>query len=244
MWSDKRRGSCCRAVLALGLLVPSLAGAAPRWHGSIGASSDYVWRGVSRTLGDPAAQASLNVSAPSGWYAGVWASMADQHARYEIARYEVDVFAGYRQEISDDWLLDVGVVRYSHPDDPRTLEYDYTEVTATLSFAGRASLLVAVSPDTSMYTSRGPAVEETAAVLEMSLAQPIFKHVSLTGGIGYYHLDELFSTGYMYWNAGFAVEVGRVAVDVTHIEVDDRGRELFGAEIAGPRTVVSLIVAF
>lgn len=220
--------------------------AAQRWHGSIGASTDYVWRGISRTLGDPAAQAALNVSGSSGWYAGGWASVADQEAehRYETSRYEVDLFAGYRREIADDWLLDVGVIRYSHPDDPRPLEYDYTELVATLSFAGRASLLVAVSPDTSLYTSRGLAVEETAGVMEMSLVQPVFKRVSLTGGIGYYHLAELFSTGYMYWNAGVALEVGRLAIDVTHIEVDERGRELFGDEAAGPRTVLSLIVAF
>ena len=220
--------------------------AAQRWHGSAGASTDYVWRGVSQTLGDPAFQAALTVSGSGGWYAGAWASVAvDQESqhRYDVSRYEIDLFAGYRKEISDDWLLDVGIIRYAHPDDPRPLEYDYTELVATLSFAGRANLLVAVSPDTSMYTSRGLAVDETAAVMEMSLVQPLFKRLSLTGGIGYYHLDELFSTGYTYWNAGVALELGRIAVDVTHIQTDRRGRELFG-EGGESRTVLSLIVAF
>lgn len=229
------------------LLAPWLECSAQRWHGSVGAATDYVWRGVSRTLGDPAAQVGLNAGRASGWYAGAWASVTvDQESqhRYATSRYEVDLFAGYRHELSDDWLLDVGVVRYSHPDDPRPLDYDYTEIVATLSFAGRASLLLAVSPDTSMYTSRGPAVDQTAGVMEMSLVQPVFKHLSLTGGVGYYNLDELFSTGYTYWNAGIAVEMGRLAIDVTHIGTDRRGRQLFGEEAAERRTVLSLIVAF
>jgi uncharacterized protein (TIGR02001 family) len=248
MSSKSQRDKHWRArICAAALLVACAPCAAQGFHGSFGAASDHVWRGISQTRGDPAAQAALNLSSSNGWYAGGWASAtvnpSPQH-RYATSRYELDLFVGYRTQLSPDWLLDVSLLRYLHPDDPRALDYDYTELTAVLGFAGRVNLTLAVSPDTSMYTSRGLAVDETALATEMSLAQPVFKRLSLTGGIGYYHLGELFSTGYMYWNAGLALDLGRVAIDLTHIQTDQRGRELFGADAADPRTVMSVIVAF
>lgn len=233
--------------MAVALLWPCAQSAAERWHGSIGVASDHVWRGVSQSVGDPAAQAALGITGATGWYLGAWASATpkpDLEHRYEAARYEVDLFAGYRSDLSDHWLLDIGVIRYSHPDDARLLDYDYTELLATLSYAQRISLTVAVSPDTSMYTSRGLATDATAIATEMSVVQPIPGDLSLTGGVGYYDLGDLFSTGYTYWSAGLALTIGRLAVDVTHIQTDRRARQLFGAKTTEPRTVISAILAF
>ncbi|AKS41278.1 TorF family putative porin [Wenzhouxiangella marina] len=44
---------------------------------TLGAYSDYVFRGVSQTDEGPTPQLSLDVYGETGWYAGIWASDVD-----------------------------------------------------------------------------------------------------------------------------------------------------------------------
>ncbi|MBP7158350.1 MAG: TorF family putative porin, partial [Thermomonas sp.] len=75
-------------ALALASLLPTtvLAQQAPAdaepaetWDvaGSVVATSDYVWRGVSQTQGNPALRLDVSVTHASGFYAGAWASNVD-----------------------------------------------------------------------------------------------------------------------------------------------------------------------
>ena len=81
--------------------------------GTVGVSSDYTFRGVSQTLGDPALQASADLDLPAGLYAWAWGSNvdfvpdgeADDHARTEI-----DLAIGYARDISDSLGIEVELV--------------------------------------------------------------------------------------------------------------------------------------
>lgn len=64
---------------------------------NIGAVSDYRFRGVSLSDKDPALQGGIDVSVPSGWFAGTWAStIADNGG----ANLEVDLYAGKTGELA------------------------------------------------------------------------------------------------------------------------------------------------
>ncbi|NJC32690.1 uncharacterized protein (TIGR02001 family) [Sphingomonas jejuensis] len=73
--------------------------------------SDYVFRGVSQSDGDPAIQASVEVAAPSGFYAGTFASNS---TAYDGADVEVDLYGGYRFDLAGIGL-DAGVISYLYP---------------------------------------------------------------------------------------------------------------------------------
>lgn len=60
------------------------------WSITVGGTSDYVFRGVSLTSGDPAAQGSIDASYGI-FYAGAWASNVDGDG-YEP--WELDLYAG------------------------------------------------------------------------------------------------------------------------------------------------------
>jgi uncharacterized protein (TIGR02001 family) len=228
------------------LLLAAADAFAQRWHAVLGAATDEVWRGVSQTRGHAAAQAGFSISGSSGWYAGAWTSIPLEQPSAEprlTADFELDLFAGYRRMLGDLWSLDTTLVRYSYPGDGRALEYNHTELMITLDYAGRVSATAAVSPDTSLYTARGPASDRTAIAWELAFVHPLVRGLSLTGGAGYYDVSDLFATGYVYWNAGFSWEADRIAVDLTYIATDAKGRMLFETR-ADPRTVVSLLVTF
>lgn len=78
------------------------------------ALNDYRSRGQSQTLNDPAVQASATLSHASGLYLGAWTSNVDFGLDLKT-RQEVDYFAGYYWQASDNVSLDTGYIRYTYP---------------------------------------------------------------------------------------------------------------------------------
>lgn len=97
-------------LVAAGLLWAGQASAGV--SATVTATSDYDFRGVSQTADDPALQASVDVEAENGFYAGIWASPVD----FDDCcgeDYEVDWYAGFVAGETIEW--DVGYVYYSYP---------------------------------------------------------------------------------------------------------------------------------
>lgn len=72
-------------------------------------ASDYVFRGISNTDGDPAIQGSMDYEHESGFYAGVWASNVkfrenageDAVDTVDEASIEIDYYAGFASEFDN-----------------------------------------------------------------------------------------------------------------------------------------------
>lgn len=95
-------------ILALALSLCTLPAFADV-SGSVGYTTDYVWRGVSQSGGQGAMQANLMLE-KNGLYGGVWASQVDFG---DEASYEMDFYGGYELWLSDKWSVDVGVIQYN-----------------------------------------------------------------------------------------------------------------------------------
>jgi uncharacterized protein (TIGR02001 family) len=94
--------------------------------------SDYRASGISQTLGDPAAQLALTLSHASGLYAGIWTSNVD-FGHGDQARQELEYYAGYYWQISDDISLDAWYTQY---DFSGASQYNQSDVQATLDVYG------------------------------------------------------------------------------------------------------------
>ncbi|NWL76705.1 hypothetical protein DM872_07565 [Pseudomonas taiwanensis] len=79
-----------------------------------GLFSDYRMRGLSQTIGDPAIQGSATLLHSSGLYAGVWSSNVD-FGGDSNTRQELDGYAGYYWQATDDVSLDVAWYKYVYP---------------------------------------------------------------------------------------------------------------------------------
>lgn len=83
-------------------------------------ASEYVYRGISQTREKLALQGGFDYAHSSGLYAGVWGSNVSWIDDLDVpglssSSMELDLYAGYKGKISDDFGYDVGYLRYEYP---------------------------------------------------------------------------------------------------------------------------------
>lgn len=110
--------------------------------GNLSLTSQYIFRGLSQTNGDPALQGGMDYSHASGFYAGTWLSniswFTDQNANIKsapvslaspgsvgapytpnqsnAASLEWDFYGGFKNSFGGgDWNYDVGILQYYYP---------------------------------------------------------------------------------------------------------------------------------
>lgn len=75
--------------------------------------SDYRFRGMSASGGDPAIQGAINVNHSSGFYVGAWASSLEETPT--MGSTELDLLAGWTGEVTPGLTADVGLTYYVYP---------------------------------------------------------------------------------------------------------------------------------
>ncbi|HOB13910.1 MAG TPA: TorF family putative porin [Novosphingobium sp.] len=134
-----------RGLLAATVLAGTMMAAAPAFAdetdppsdvtitGNVALVTDYRFRGLSLSAGDPAVQGSINVNHSSGFYVGTWASSLEDSAVY--GSMELDVYGGWTGEVASGLTADVGLLYYVYPNgtvgDANVFE-PYASVTKTL----------------------------------------------------------------------------------------------------------------
>ena len=111
-------------------------------------TTDYRFRGVSLSGGDPAIQGGFDVAHDSGFYIGTWASSIKGGPSY--GDVELDLYAGWSGSLSDAVGIDVGVLYYMYPTEDLGLDTDYIEPYASISAnlgPAEATLGVAYAPE-------------------------------------------------------------------------------------------------
>lgn len=136
--------------------------------GSLGYTSDYVWRGISQSGGSGAMQVDLMLE-KNGLYGGVWASQVDFG---DEATYEMDFYGGYELWLSDKWSIDVGVLQYNW-------DKGYDDVEEAFVKVGLKDLSVGYYVDLSNSDN---------TYMEVGYTLPFIKWVDL--GINYGRFDE------------------------------------------------------
>lgn len=168
--------------------------AAWSFGGEVVAASDYVWRGVSQTMEDPALQLEAYVEHESGFYVGGFASSVDFGDPDDGIDYELELYAGWAGALNDSTELDVFVSRISYPGhNGADYDIDYTEVDASLTFVETWQVGVAYSPDIFNLGGKGWYYYAGAAF-------PLGE-TGLTLGLqaGHYDLDDAAGDSYSDW---------------------------------------------
>lgn len=219
--------ACCGSLFAPPLSAQDSLG------GSIAVTSDYRVRGISQTRGQPAVQGGIHARIGTGWVAGAWASTIDRN-RGSSATSELDAYAAYGFAVSPDWNAKVALTHYWYPSDPARTNYDYDELSTSITYRSQFIATVAWSPNTAYFGySRGrwQAARSSALSYELTGLHPLTSTMSLTGGVGYNDLSRLFGVGYWYWNTGLSYSMGPVQLDVQRIDSDTRAQRLFGSKL-------------
>lgn len=109
------------SLILAALAVPGMAMAADApehtFTSNIGLVSNYVYRGITQTIGKPALQGGFDYAHSSGVYVGLWGSNVSWitgSGATGAASLELDTYAGFRGGFAEDFTYDVGAVRYNY----------------------------------------------------------------------------------------------------------------------------------
>jgi uncharacterized protein (TIGR02001 family) len=198
-------------------------------------TTDYVWRGTSQTMGDPAVQAGVKFAADSGLYASVWGSNVE-FAPELHASSELDFTVGWLHKPGDDWAFDVNVLHYRYPS--TTADLDWTELNGTATFRDNTWLSIGWSPE-----ALGTQGDGTYALL--GGRWPVNDRVRFEGAIARYFLDDALGERYSHASASaiWAIKPPfelRVTAHATDVEANT----LFGDHLAGNRIEAALQASF
>lgn len=115
---------------------------------NVALTSDYRFRGVSLSGGDPAIQGGFDLAHSSGLYVGTWASSISGGPLY--GDMELDIYAGWSGNLSEAVTFDVGAVYYLYPTEDLGVDTNYYELLASLGFTlgpAEATVGLGYSPD-------------------------------------------------------------------------------------------------
>jgi uncharacterized protein (TIGR02001 family) len=84
--------------------------------GMFGITSDYRFRGLQQTNGDPAFQGGFDLAHSSGLYVGTWGSNVSSWAAGPATstKLEIDLYGGYKTSVGGV-AVDVGAIAYMYP---------------------------------------------------------------------------------------------------------------------------------
>ena len=198
---------------------------------SLGAASDYVFRGVSQTRRRPNLFAGADLDIGAVGYAGGWVSNV---ALSSGARTEFDISGGVRPVIGPV-TVDLGFVRYGFTGGDRGQSVDFTEWKLAPSMAlGPATLGLALFHGDRFFGARG-----ATTYYEVNAATPLRSSAFiLSGALGRQQAPN--TTGYTIWNLGIGYALNdRLGLDVRYWDTTAHGRNAD----AGARLVVGVKAA-
>ena len=106
---------------------------------NVGAFTDYRYRGISQTRVKPAVQGGVDYT-NGPFYLGAWASNIKWIKDFGgDANVEIDLYGGYKGEISKELTYDVGVLTYQYPSNKLNPSANTTEIYGALTY-GPATL--------------------------------------------------------------------------------------------------------
>jgi uncharacterized protein (TIGR02001 family) len=207
--------------------------------GSVAVTSDYIYRGLSESNGDPAAQADLHARTTGGTYFGVWGSTrSDDLDPY--AKADVELYLGRRFDLSSEWGVTLEGRAHYYVGGDQEVNDDYQQVSATFTYLDRWTLSLTAIPNAVRYwydqrLSRAPAYAVDTAG-QWLLCDGLF----LTGSAGYYYSTGTgpgpeAAVGYAYGSVGLAFEYRRWRLDVGYFLTGDKAQELFPYPMASRR---------
>ena len=134
-----------RSLLAATLALAGIVSAAPAFaqdaapaaappvtvSGNVTLVTDYRFRGVSQTAGDPAIQGGITLTHESGFYVGTWASSIK--GGDALGDMELDLFGGWSGKLSEGLSFDGGLLYYAYPTNAPGFNAEFFEPYATLS---------------------------------------------------------------------------------------------------------------
>ena len=216
--------------------------------GSLAVTSDYIYRGVSASNGNPAGQADLH-AVTGNTFIGVWGSTRDDELD-PYASYDVDLYLGHRFDLGNAWGVTLSGRAHYLVGGDQEINDDTAELSASLSYLDRWTVSITAIPNAVRYWVYRRLSRSPAWVADTGVQWLIGHGFFLIAGAGYYRSTGTGpgierATGYGYGNAGIAFEYRSWRIDVGYFLADEkRARKSMPYPIANDRIAATLVWRF
>ncbi len=168
------------------------------FSGSVTATTDYIWRGYSKSDRKPALQANIDYEFKSGAYLGVFASTVDfKDSEFrDPSKIEFKPYAGFAYQLADDWRFNVEWTRYIFSGKIFGQNVDYNE----FYLYGHFRDLLTVNLG---FSENGYQQNHISFNSEISGRYPIAEAIEVSGTFGYSNQTKVLDyDDFLYLNLG------------------------------------------
>ena len=229
--------------MSYALAAPQSLLAAQTWGGSVGLTSDYLVRGVSRSDHDPSLQADVHFAMANGFLAGVFVSSV-QVAPGEKRNAELSAFVGFSWEGQSSWRSKLVASHYTYPWNPAGSKYDYDELNADVGFSDWVTLAAMYSPNAPLYIPYRGLVAVAAKSTELNFQIPLLRKLNANAGVGFAHLSGPDGGGYSYWSLGCTYDLAPVTLTLAYVDTSYGATDLYYESAARNRWTGTIIWRF
>jgi uncharacterized protein (TIGR02001 family) len=199
----------CRQLILLLLALPigATAAVASDFNAIATLTSEYIYRGLAQSNGNPALQFGVDYEHDSGLFVGAWASTIDLTSRFGQRDLELDYYAGYHYVPDAPWQASLTLVRYTYPGETGAHSYAYNELLLAASVADHWFVEFG-------YANNYYDLERIARHWEVRTEWPISGAWMFGAALGGNDLSDLNTPHYLYWDVGASARVSRFTFDL------------------------------
>lgn len=204
--------------------------------GAVTLTSEYIYRGLQMTDGNPALQLGVDYEHDSGLFAGAWTSTADSSSPLGRRDVELDYYAGFHFAPDAPVSAILTLLRYTYPGQTTLRSYDYSELLASLIWREQYSLEYGYAHD--LY-----GFDANARHWELGAEWPLRNAWVIGAALGRNDMSDGGVSPYLHWNLGASARFARLTVDLRWY--DNEAVNGFAARYAaGSQFVLSVSAAF
>ena len=186
-------------------------------HGTLTTTSNYVYRGYSKSYDKFALQANLDYESEAGGYIGASASTVDFDDKEDFdntSQVEITPYLGWTYGLSDDWRFDLRYTRYLYDANIFGKKSDFNEYYLLIHYRDLLSANISFSED---YYNRG----KSAQNYELTGRYPLTDYLQISSGVGYSQTKKTLEHDYLYWNAGLIFSYKFASLDFRYVDATE-----------------------
>ena len=198
-------------------------------------TSEYIYRGLALSDGDPALQFGVDYEHDSGLFVGAWASTIDLSSRFGQRDVELDFYAGFNYAAKKSWQTSLTVLRYTYPGETGSHSYAYNELLLAASVGEHFSLELG-------YTNDLYGLDRIGRHWEVRTEWPVSGAWMIGAALGGNDMSDLGAPHYLHWDVGASARLSRFTFDLRWYDNEPAGGPA-SAISAGSHIVFAVSVA-
>jgi uncharacterized protein (TIGR02001 family) len=183
--------------------------------GNLTIASEYRFRGIDQTFGQPALQGGIDYSHASGLYLGNWNSNVSSGAGFPHANLEMDFYAGWKKTFGAIGL-DLGAIYYMYPgSDPKI---DNKEV-----YIGGTWKMLSLKYFHSLGDYFDVPDTKNSNYIDLAVTFDLGSGWGVAGHFGVFKMKNLSAADYEDWKLGVTKDIGGWVLGAAYVDSSAKG---------------------